>query len=86
MLLGLQKATKGGFYFGLSLKMVFPFKRVFKWLINWVFRSAFARTDIFCSVILTLWNKPVPNITQNNMNALMNYAPSLPCIYILVLA
>lgn len=50
------------------------------------------KKDIFCSVILywpvlTLWNKPLPNITQYNMYALtMNYAPSLPCIYIFILA
>lgn len=35
----------------------------------------------------TLWNKPLPIITKNNMYALtMNYAPSLLCIYIFILA
>lgn len=50
---------------------------------------AFYEMDIFCSVILswpalTLWDKPLPNLTQNNVYVLtMNYPPSLSWIYIL---
>ncbi len=51
-----------------------------------------SKMDYFCSMILscpalTLWNKTLPNITQNNMyNLTVNYAPSLPYIYIFILA
>lgn len=37
--------------------------------------------------VFTLWNKPLADITQKTMYSLtMNYAPSLLCIYIFILA
>lgn len=90
---GLQKELNKWVCFGPSLKIVCSSKQVKK---GWLFLDgkricAFSKMDIFCSVILswpalTLWNKPLLNITLNNMCSLtMNYS-SLPCIYIFILA